>query len=63
MKACIYTSYGSPEVLELAGEIEETGTDVREFKEKDQIMAISKGGGYAEYVCLPKNQIIKNHSI
>lgn len=45
--------------LEVAGVIEETGTDVTEWKPGDRVCALLAGGGYAEYAlaqaahCLP----------
>lgn len=45
--------------LEVAGEIVETGRGTRRFKQGDKVMALTHGGGYAEYCrvheshCLP----------
>ncbi|MHA6296972.1 NAD(P)H-quinone oxidoreductase [Devosia sp. CAU 1758] len=44
--------------LEVAGEIIATGDAVTGFQPGDRVMALTNGGGYAEYVAVPFGQVL-----
>lgn len=44
--------------LEVAGEIAAIGAGVRDFTIGDSVMALTNGGGYAEYVAVPAGQVL-----
>lgn len=44
--------------LEVAGEIAATGAGVTGFAPGDRVMALTNGGGYAEYAAVPAGQVL-----
>ena len=44
---------------EISGEVVKTGGLVKDLQEKDQVFAMITGGGYAEYICLPDDKVLK----
>ncbi len=44
--------------LEVAGEVVAAGRDVTGFAVGDRVMALTNGGGYAEYVAVPYGQVL-----
>jgi NADPH:quinone reductase len=44
--------------LEVAGEIAAVGAEVPDWRVGDRVMALTNGGGYAEYVGVPRGQVL-----
>lgn len=44
--------------LEVGGEIAAIGTDVTQWQIGDRVMALTNGGGYAEFVAVPAGQVL-----
>ncbi len=52
--------------LEVAGTIAQKGSKVSNWKPGDPVVALTNGGGYAQYVAVPAGQVLplpKNHSM
>ncbi|PYS68989.1 MAG: NAD(P)H-quinone oxidoreductase, partial [Acidobacteria bacterium] len=45
--------------IEFAGEVEEVGDEVREWKIGDRVFGITGGGGQAEYITVPANHLAR----
>jgi len=43
--------------VELAGEIESVGKDVKLFKQGDQVYGATRSGAHAEYICMPEENV------
>jgi NADPH:quinone reductase-like Zn-dependent oxidoreductase len=44
--------------VELAGEIESVGKEVKLFKQGDQVYGATRSGAYAEYICMPEKNVV-----
>jgi NADPH:quinone reductase-like Zn-dependent oxidoreductase len=42
---------------DVAGQVEAVGKDVTEFRPGDEVFAVLKQGGFAEYVCVPEGEL------
>jgi len=43
--------------VELTGEIESVGKDVKLFKQGDQVYGVTRSGAHAEYICIPEENL------
>ena len=44
--------------LEVSGEIEKVDADVKDFREGQRVLALTRSGGYAERICVPASQVV-----
>jgi NADPH:quinone reductase-like Zn-dependent oxidoreductase len=44
--------------IDIAGEVEEVGRDVKEFRPGDEVFGTSRWGGFAEYACAPEDRLV-----
>ncbi|OCH90446.1 quinone oxidoreductase [Obba rivulosa] len=45
--------------VEFSGHVVEVGRDVTEWKEGDEVLGLAGGGAYAEYIVVPKSNVMK----
>jgi len=43
--------------IDLAGEVESVGKDVKLFKQGDQVYGVTRNGAHAEYICIPEENL------
>jgi NADPH:quinone reductase-like Zn-dependent oxidoreductase len=50
--------------MEISGVIESVGKDVKKFKVGDEVFAATGfGGGYAEFICLPEDEVLRREQV